>query len=136
MALNKVFAYDERKVRVRTVPAGTKVGAGILVNGRPAFVIAANTGETQNTTLPDGTVVSAPVTGVGLDKNEASVAFDGSFETAVTGATTSTEQDVAVYITSAGALTLTSTDNTLFGYTDYPKGYVKVAGRAVVRIGD
>ena len=53
MALNKVFAYDERKVRVRTVPAGTKVGAGILVNGRPAFVIAANTGETQNTTLPD-----------------------------------------------------------------------------------
>ena len=38
MALNKVFAYDERKVRVRTVPAGTKVGAGILVGGRPAKI--------------------------------------------------------------------------------------------------
>jgi hypothetical protein len=40
-----------------------------------------------------------------------------------------------VYITAGGALNLTASGNTLFGYTDYPKGYTKENGRAPVAIG-
>ena len=67
---------------------------------------------------------------------EATVAYDGTWEfSSITGVTTSTGQDVAVYITSGGVLTLTSSGNTLYGYTDYPRDYVKAAGIAPVRIG-
>lgn len=135
MAVNKIYAETQRKNRSRTVPAGTKAGVPLLVNSRPAVTITAEPTATETTTLSDGTSVTYPVGGVGNAAGTAVVAFDGTWEFAVVGALTSTASDVAVYITSAGALTLTATDNTLYGYTDYPVDYVKKAGRAPVRIG-
>lgn len=80
--------------------------------------------------------MTRPVGGVGNLDDSATVAFDGTWEfTGITGVTASTGQDVAIYITSGGALTTTATSNTLFGYTDYPRGYAKATGRAPVRIG-
>ena len=75
--------------------------------------------------------------GVGnsADPASATFAFDGTFEFPVTGATTSTANEAAVYITSAGALTLTEGSNVLYGVIDYPVGYRREAGRAAVKIG-
>lgn len=138
MANNKVFASTQSKHRARVVPAGTKANDHLLIGGRPAFALTdrGDATRTQTDGLPAGlTSITFASGGVGLDADQASVAFDGSWDCPVTGATTTTGQDVAVYITSAGALTLTAGSNTAFGFTDYPEDFVKVAGRAVVRIG-
>jgi hypothetical protein len=134
MALNKIYAYTQEKTRERQVPANTQSGTPLVINTRPCVTITARGDATRSNTVT-GITVSGPVGGVGNLPDSATVAFDGTWEFAVTGATTSTGQDVAVYLTTGGTLTLTVGTNTLYGYTDYPRGYTKVAGRAPVRIG-
>lgn len=137
MAKNLVFKYDEKKVRERPVPAGTVSGAPLIINTRPAVAITSR-GDVAVSNTFAGVTISAPANSLGSGNlpDSASVAFDGTWEfTGVTGITASTGQDVAVYITSGGALTTTATSNTLFGYTDYPRDYSKATGRAAVRIG-
>lgn len=136
MAQNRIFKETERQNRVRVVPSGTKSGDPLLIGLRPAVAITDRGDATKTFTFGGLTVGGFPSGGVGLEDNEASVAFDGTWEFAVTGATTGTAQDAPVYITSAGALNLTASGNTLFGYVDYPVGYFKAAGRLPVRIGD
>lgn len=149
MALNKIFASTQELHRDRALslitapspaPSDIQPGVPVVIGSRPAVSLTAsgNATKTQATGLPaDITSVTFKNGGVGnsADPASASFAFDGTFEFAVTGATTSTGSEVAVYITSAGALTLTEGSNVLFGYTDYPKGYRKEAGRAPVKIG-
>ena len=135
MAVNKIFAETQSKNREATVPAGTLPGVPLIADGRPAVTLTAEPTATKTITRADGVVVTYPIGGVGNAAGKATCAFDGTFEFAVTGVTTGTGNGVAVYITSGGALTLTATDNTLFGYTDYPRDYRKEAGRAPVRIG-
>ena len=138
MALNKIFQSTEAEHRARVVPDGTKSGDPVLINDRPAVALTdrGNGTRTDTTGLPAGvTSITYQSGGASLQSDQASVAFDGTWEFDVTGAATSTAQDVAVYITGAGGLTLTEGSNTLFGYTDYPESYLKVAGRAPVRIG-
>lgn len=136
MALNKVFAETQSKNRERAVPEGTQPGTPLIINTRPAVALTARGDATKTSTLPDGVSVSFANGGVGNLPDSASVAFDGTwlFE-GVTGVTATTGQDVAIYLTSAGALTATATGNTLFGYTDYPRDFAKATGRAAVRIG-
>lgn len=135
MALNKIYAETQSKNRERVVPANTQPGTPLIINDRPAVTLTARGDATKTTVLPGGYSIVAGNGGVGNLPDSASVAFDGTWEFAVTGATTSTGQDVAVYLTSSGSLTLTEGTNTLYGYTDYPRDYAKVAGRAPVRIG-
>lgn len=132
MAINQIFAPS--KSFERAVPSDTVAGTPLLINSRPAVTITARGDATDSVTV-GGVTVEYPVGGVGNADDSASVVFDGTFEFAVTGALTNTGQDVAVYITGGGALTLTEGANTLFGYTNYPVDYRKEAGRACVRIG-
>lgn len=138
MAQNRIFKETERRNRVRVVPSGTVSGQPLLIGtpARPAVAITSRGDATKSFTFGGLTVGGFPSGGVGLADDEASVAFDGTWEFPVTGATTATAQDSAVYITGAGALTTTVGSNTLFGYVDYPKDYHKAAGRLPVRIGD
>lgn len=149
MALNKIFASTQELHRDRALslitspsspPSEIQPGVPVVVGARPAVSITAsgNAEKTQTTGLPSGiSSVTWENGGVGnsADPASATFAFDGTFEFAVTGATTSTASETAVYITSAGALTLTEGSNVLYGYTDYPVGYRKEAGRAPVKIG-
>lgn len=134
MALNRIFKENERNNRARVVPAGTKSGDPLLVNSRPAVALTDRGDATKTTTI-------GPISwteksgGIGLAADEASCAFDGTFEFAVTGALVSTAQDAVVYITSGGALTLTAASNTRYGTVDKPKDYNFVTGRLPVRIG-
>lgn len=150
MALNKIFQSTPARHRARalalitnpstpptTIQPGVPVtfGAGNI----PAVSLTASGNGTKTQTTPViGNVTSVTYTngGVGLAAGEATFAFDGSFEFAVTGATTGTLNDVEVFIVPVGgALTLTSSGNVHYGWTDYPVGYTKEAGRAVVRVG-
>lgn len=138
MALNKIYASTERLHREREVGADVQPGTPVLVEGRPAVTLTASGGSsvTDTTNLPDGLVsVTYENGGIGNLEDYATVAFDGTFQFEVTGALTTTESDVEVFITSAGALTLTEGSNEHFGWTDYPRDYTKVAGVAPVRIG-
>ena len=138
MATNRVFAGNDGNNREKAVPAGTQPGTPLIIEGRSAVTLTArgDATVTQTEGLPSGlTSLTYGNGGVGNLPGSASVAFDGTFEFAVAGATTSTASGVDVYITSAGGLTLTEGTNTLFGTVDVPRDYAQVAGRAPVRIG-
>ena len=137
MALNQIFAPTHGKNRARAVASGVVAGTPLLSGGEPAVALTSRGDATKTDAIPGSGITSVTYKsgGVGLADDEASLAFDGTFEFAVAGVTTGTGSGVAVYITSGGALNLTASGNTLFGYTDYPKGYRKEAGRAPVRIG-
>lgn len=137
MALNQIFAPTMGKNRPRVVASGVVSGQPLLSGAQPAVALT-DRGDATKTTAVAGsgiTSVTYKSGGASLAADEASLAFDGTFEFPVTGALTSTDSGVAVYITTGGTLTLTVGTNTLYGYTDYPKGYRKEAGRAPVRIG-
>lgn len=136
MAQNRIYAGDERKNRARVVPAGTRSGDHLIVEGRPAVAITDRGDATKSFELGGITLSGLLSGGSGLEDNEASLAFDGTWEFAVPGSTLTTAQGASVYRTTAGALTLTEGTNVLFGVVDYPIGYHKAAGRLPVRIGD
>lgn len=146
MATNKVFKETEGRNRERllaevtqptTPPTSILPGVPVRFADGSAVSLTASPNATRTETLTGtGVSVTYPIGGVGNQAGAASFAFDGTWEFAVTGATTSTASGVTVYITNAGALTLTSTSATAYGVTDYPRDYFKSAGIAPVRIGD
>lgn len=138
MALNKIYQSTEADHRERPVPANTQPGTPLLSGGRPAITLTARGDATRTvtTSLPAG-LTSITYTNGGASNldDSATLAFDGTWELAVTGATVNTANDVEVFITGGGTVTLTGTGNTHYGWTDYPRDYRKEAGRAAVRIG-
>ena len=149
MAKNMIFRYTDERVRERPL-AGTiapstalttiQPGTPVILKDGPAVALTASGNGTVTVSgvgnLPTGlTSITYTNGGVGNLPTSASFAFDGSWDLPVTGATTTTESQVMVYMTAAGALTLTEGSNFPFGTTDYPRDYAKAAGRAVVQIG-
>jgi hypothetical protein len=152
MAISKLFQSSQRLHRARlltgisnpttpptTIQPGTPVtfGASPAIFPAVALTASGNGTKTQTTNLAGGvTSITYANGGVGLAAGQATFAFDGTFEFPVTGATTGTLNDVEVFIIPAtGLLTLTSSGNVHYGWTDYPEGYTKEAGRAAVRVG-
>ena len=149
MALNKIFADTERNRRARKLslitaptPAPTTIqpGTPVLMSARPAVSLTASGNGAVTTTNPVPGVSSITFGngGASLAADEATFAFDGTFEFAVEDATATTASDVEVFIVEAtGALTLTAdgANTSHYGWTDYPVGYRKAADRAAVRIG-
>ena len=136
MAMNMVFPFTRDRGRERQVPSGTLSGAPLLINTRPCVALTARGDSTNTKVLADGTTITRNVGGAGNLFDSASVAYDGTWEFAIAGIPTNTAQDTAVYITAGNVLSLSLTGNTLFGYTDYPRDYVKTVGIAPVRIGN
>ena len=135
MAMNMIFPYNRERTRERQVPTGTLAGTALLINLRPCVSITSRGDATVSKTLADGTVIIRNVgmsTGTAFDS--ATVAFDGTWELAIAAIPTNTATDTPVFITAGNVLTLTSTGNTAFGFTDYPRDYVKTVGIAPIRI--
>ena len=133
MATNKVFQENTRNNRARVVPVGTKAGDVINVSGRLAVALTDRGDATKTTPISGGVSLTLPSGGFSLKPNEASLAFDGTWHLPVTGATTTTGNDVPVYLNAAGKLQLTEVGRPV-GYTDYPQDFYKQAGFAAVRI--
>ena len=133
MATNKVFQENTRNNRARVVPVGTKAGDVINVSGRLAVALTDRGDATKTTPISGEASLTLPSGGFSLNPNEATLAFDGTWHLPVTGATTTTGNDVPVYLNAAGKLQLTEVGRPV-GYTDYPQGFYKQAGFAAVRI--
>jgi len=133
-----VFAPTEGRAEPWTFAAEVAKYTALLANARPAITLGASGGAT--TTVSDiggsGVSVTFPTGPQGYDALEAGIWFDGTYEfPVVTGVLTTTAQGTNVYIDATGDLTLTATSNTFYGTVNYPKGYVKAAGVAPVKVG-
>lgn len=144
MALNMIYKFERSQERdladavAPTAPSTIQPGVPVLFpEGAAVSLTASGNGTvTQTEGLPTGvTSITYKNGGVGNLAGAASFAFDGAWDLAVPGATPTTKNGVKVFIMTTGTLTLTEGTNKLFGFTDYPRDFAKVAGRAVVRIG-
>lgn len=138
MATNAVFPYTESQVEIWTLAATTAPGVAVVggPNGAQPGVTLTGTGDYKVTAqVGPYTISGIGRGGVGLEAKQASVATDGTWELAVAGATTGTAQNALVYITTAGAPTLTVGTNKVIGKVNYPQDYVKAAGILPVKIG-
>mgnify|MGYP001770118745 CR=1 FL=1 len=135
MSTNRVYAAKLPAI-ARPVPAGTRAGDFLVVNGRPVVALTDREGSTKTETLGD-LEIKFPSGGASLKAGEASLNVDGTYDLPVTGADDDTENDAPVYI-EGDELTLTkpAADEVIFGYTNYPPdNYARKAGIAPVRIG-
>ena len=137
MALNLVYRNIDSKNRVEDL--GKTIAPGVPVVSKAGLPAVAVTGSGDYTVSEAGfggvTISGIPAGGVGLEGQQVTLAFDGTWEFTVTGATPTTAQGTKVYITTAGALTTTATSNTEYGYVDVPVGYDRTRGLTPVRIG-
>lgn len=137
MALNLVYRNTDSQNRVEDL--GKTLAPGTPAVSKAGLAVVAVTGSadyTRSEVLPGyGTLSGIPAGGVGLRGQEVTLAFDGTWEFEVTGATAATAQGTKVYITAAGALTTTAGSNTEYGYVDWSTDYDRTRGLTPVRIG-
>ena len=155
MSLNRVYAAKLPAIS-RAVPEGTKSGDFLMVGGRPVVALTDREGTDKTETFV-GMTLTHPGSTSSNPAGHASLNVDGTYDlpvdgadpaTGTGGAIVPTANDVAVYYAAAveasfegdpavpAKLTLTSTNNTLFGYTNYPpENYIRETGSAPVRIG-
>jgi hypothetical protein len=139
MSTNDVFS-PKRPAELWTLPATVDSGVPVISISNQPGVTETPTGDfTKSQVVGPYTVSGIPGGGVGYQGKEAGVYVDGTFVLPVTGALTTTPQNTSVYAVVAGgvvtSLTLTAGSNVLFGKVNYPKDYVKVAGKLPVQIG-
>lgn len=135
VATREVFAPIPGTAEIWDVDAEVAKGTAITNNGRSGVALGNSGGHTFSKTV-QGITISGPDGAAGYNALQVGVETTGTFEfDAITGVTASTETGTLVYIDSTGALTTTSTSNTLFGSVNYPQGYAKATALAPVKIG-
>ena len=136
MATNAVFPYTEKLTEIWPVSTATAPGTPLQSStGQPGVALTGSNDYTVSQVVGPYTISGIPRGGQSLEDDTVAVATDGTWEFTVTGAAANTVQNALVYITSAGALTLTATDNDLFGKVNYPRDYVYKTGVLPVKIG-
>lgn len=145
IATQEVFSHShlDGEGEIWTVPAGTAQRTLVKEGTRFGITLTRAAGGSAVDEIEVGpyTISRAKNVGVGNEDVEAiaapavGVTTHGTWEfTGITGVTTSTAQATDVYVTSAGALTLTATSNTKVGTVNFPASYVKAAGKAPVKL--
>jgi len=123
---------------IAEVVAGTAL---VTLDERPGVAYTNSGGSTDSETVGALTISGIPSGGVGLDALQCSVAVDGTYEFAVTGATGSTANQTQIYAVVAGdrITSLTTSDgtgsNSKFGKVNNPQDYVGAATAICVKIG-
>lgn len=137
MALNLVYRNIDSKNRVEDL--GKTLAPGdpeISKAGLPVVAVTGSADHVITEVIPGlGTLSGIPRGGVGLRGQEVTLAFDGTWEFEVAGATAASAQGTKVYITTAGDLTTTAGSNTAYGYVDWSTDYDRTRGLTPVRIG-
>lgn len=135
MATNLVYRNDDKKNRVRDLGATIAPGTAVQTpEGEPAVALTGSADYTISETVPGvGTISGIPAGGVGLEGQEVTLAYDGTFEfDDITGAE-GLEVGDPVYITGTGALNAAGTD--VFGTVDFVPDYDTTRGFVPVKIG-
>lgn len=144
MATNLVYRNTDAKNRVQdlgeTLAPGTPVLSEEIL---PAVAVTGSGDYVTSESIYGMTLSNIDAAGVGLDAQEVTLAFDGTWEFPEADVANITAAGMvngdAIYAagSTAGAATLTdvSTANTLFGYIDIPKDYDRTRGMVPIRIG-
>lgn len=140
MALNLVYRNDNKKNRVQVLAATHGPGEPVIsLDNQPAVTITGSGDYTKSEVIEGvGTLSGIAAGGVGLVGKEVTLAFDGTWDFAtssITGATSTTANGTAIFITSGGTLTTTSGSNLRYGSVDRPKDYDNTRGFTPVKIG-
>lgn len=143
IATSPVFASTDGLRELWDVVAEVDAGTALLNEDRAGVAYTPSGGFTGTDVVGPLTVSGIELGGEGLKLLQASVATDGTYEFAVTGATAATKNGTKVYAVmgTGGAatriveLTLTPTGNKLFGVVNGPQGYVPSAAKTPVKIG-
>lgn len=134
MATNLVYSWTES--RVWTVGSNVAPGTAVVsVSNEPGVTITGSGDYTRTETSGPFTISGIPAGGVGLLPTEATVATNGTWEFPVTGGSSTTPNNTAVYRTGGGLITLTASGNTAFGVVDIPPGYVFDGTTLPIKIG-
>lgn len=136
MATNLVYRNIDSKNRVEDLGKTLAPGIPAVSTADLSVVtVTASADYTITETAVGGITISGiPAGGVGLREQEVTLAFDGTWEFPVTGATAATAQGTEVFIDAAtNVLSLTGT--VVYGYVDYPVDYNRTRGLTPVRIG-
>ena len=140
VATNSVFSHTDALVQTWDLGAATPKGTLVVKNDIIGVTLTNTVGitDTKVTQVGPYSIVEPTEAGVGNDKATAvgqyaaGVALDGTWEFAdITGGTLNTAQGTPVFATSAGALTLTATDNTRVGVVNFPASYHRTAAKTL-----
>jgi hypothetical protein len=122
VALTQVYKGDSSQDREWPVAAGTNAGTAVVSISNQAGVTLTNRGDSTLTKQIGNISITIPSGGVGNLPDSATVAVNGTYRGAVTGATSGTAKNTLVYaVVAAGLvteLTLTAAGNTKFGVVD------------------
>lgn len=133
--LNVLYSDIESERRPFNVGSDVAPGTPLIAGTRPAITVTGSGDYDGNAvTLSSGTdtlVVAGGRGGVSLDDEEATITYTGSYFFPVVGATAALEGGETVYITGAGVLTLTATDNTKYGEVVFHRGELSSTDTAV-----
>lgn len=144
VATQEVFAHTDAQAEVWDAGQATPAFTLLVKGGRPGITLT----DTVGVAKPDQTLYGdVKITGLkraGYSNHAADavgdyatgVATDGTWEFAgVTGADDSTAQGTPVYLTGAGALTLTEGGNTRVGAVNFTASYDRKTTHTPVKIG-
>lgn len=134
--MRQVFADIESTREVWTLAAATAAHIAVLQGDRPGVTLSGTPGATQSVAIGPMTLSGIPLPDNGQAALHSTVYTTGTFDGAVTGASSATAQGTKVYfVTADGTLTTTATSNTFFGVVNYPEGYVVNGTVVPVKIG-
>lgn len=130
---NRIYGDVEEQRRVITVGSNVAPGTPLIRQGTPYVTITGSGDHTNGLTSTGNAVIDLALGvgegngGIGLLPTQATVSPTGTYSFPVEGSsvTAAYETDGSgklVYITSAGALTLTATGNTLYGRVEFFRG--------------
>lgn len=133
--LNVCYSDVESRRRTRVVGNDVAPGTPLISKGVPAVTITGSGDYDGNAVklVSAGmeVVIAGGRGGETLRDDEATITFTGTYYFDVEGATASVAEDAVVYITSAGALTLTDTGNTKYGVVEFFRGETSATDTAV-----
>lgn len=137
MALNVIYSDIESEHRPMLVGNDVAPGTPLIIGGRPVVTITGSGDYTNGLTTTGNTVIDQMLEvgegngGTSLAADQATVSPTGTYAFDVTGATDATTPGTVVYLTGAGALTLTEGSNTKFGIVEFFRGETSATDTAV-----
>jgi hypothetical protein len=134
--MRQVFADIENTRETWPLPAATGPHVAVEVNGRVGVTLSGTPGAVHAPiTLGPITLSGLPQGDNGQGALKSSIHTTGTFAGAVVGGDNTTEQNTPVYLEADGSLNLTEGAGVLFGYVNFPEGYIVSGTVLPIKIG-